>query len=363
MITPTSLLEPHLAAGLERRLSLPRGIDFSSNDYLGLTQNPWLREQVLKSIESVPLGSGGSRLLRGHSKIFEDAEFELARIFSSEAALFLNSGYMANLAVMTVLGGEGSEIFSDELNHASIIDGCRLSKAKINIFKHRDLNHLEELLRRSSAVQKIIVCESLFSMDGDFSPVDELLSLATATGSYLVVDEAHATGVWGPRGFGLTSDHHHKNPYLISLHTCGKALGSYGAFVTCSDEMKKLLVNKARPFIFSTALPPILVKMNLLAVQFVKAHPELRAQLHANLDWLKENWNSKIQSQIIPVVLGTNQRALAAAEKLSALNLDVRAIRYPTVPDGTARLRISVNALHRESDLRLLVQALKECEC
>jgi 8-amino-7-oxononanoate synthase len=334
-----------------RRLEVMQGINFCSNDYLGLSCDPRLREAVADALAAgAAVGSTGSRLLSGNAQIWEDLESELARFAGTEAALFFNSGYAANTGLLGCIAGPQDVIFSDQANHASIIDGIRLSRARKVIFPHLDLDFLErEVSNCDGAAQKFIVVESVFSMDGDRAPLPELAAIASRHSAQLIVDEAHATGVFGPGGRGLAACSGPRD-ILATIHPCGKAFAAMGAFVCGSETLKQYLVNHARTFIFSTAPPPYLAAQMRAAVRIVvradaaRSHlASLGAHLRARLrDAGFDTAGS--DSQIVPVLLGGNEHALQFAALLCQAGFAVRAIRPPTVPLGTARLRLSLTA-------------------
>jgi 8-amino-7-oxononanoate synthase len=346
-VAATDALERRLRAslhelersGLQRVLRAPAGIDLSSNDYLGLSAHPLLKQRMAAAVCQEGCGSTGSRLLRGERDCFSAIERRFAQFKGTERALYFSSGYLANLAVLTTIPESGDVIFSDERNHASLIDGVRLSKAKRVVFPHNDVAALEQLLTKEPG-QKFMVTESLFSMDGDFAPLREYSRLCRDTNTALIVDEAHAVGIYG-NGSGLIGP---ADAAFLSINTAGKALGVSGAFVSGPAWAIESLVQRARPFIFSTAPPPALAAAVEAALDVIAAEPERRARLLARAAYLRERLSVPGTSQIIPVILGSNERAVEAASKLRREGFDVRAIRPPTVPPGTARLRISVNA-------------------
>ena len=350
-----------------RRLEIVRGINFCSNDYLGLSTDARLGEAVAAALAGgSPSGSTGSRLLSGHALIWDELEDELAQFAGTEAALYFNSGYAANTGLFSCVLQPDDVVFSDSANHASIIDGIRLSGACKVIFPHLDLNVLEDELRRAAPGrgQKFIAVESVFSMDGDRAPIAGLLALAERYGAELIVDEAHATGVLGPQGLGLVAAAGATNRVLAVVHTCGKALAGMGAFVLCSNVFKQYLVNHARSFIFSTALPPYLAAQARAAIRIAAAADaergrlrDLAAHLRAGL---RDNGfdTARSDSQIVPVLLGENERALAVAARLGQDGFAVRAIRPPTVPPGTARLRLSLTVRHTTEMLDRLTDSL-----
>ena len=350
-----------------RHLEILPDLNFSSNDYLGLSVDPRLRAAVAEALaKGSPVGSTGSRLLSGHAGIWEELELQLARFTGAEAVSYFSSGYAANVGLFGAVLRSDDVVFSDSANHASIIDGIRLSGARKVIFPHRNLNALEDELRQSRAVagQKIIAVESVFSMDGDRAPLPDLIALADRYGAELIVDEAHATGVFGPQGRGLIASAHADGAVFAAVHTCGKALAGMGAFVSGSKTLKQFLINRARTFIFSTALPPYLAAQMRTAIGIVAsadAERERLADLATHLRTrLREAGFDTAQSnsQIVPVLLGTNERALHFAAYLQQQGFAVRAIRPPTVPVGSARLRLSLTARHSREMLDRLVDAL-----
>ena len=350
-----------------RHLENVPAINFYSNDYLGLSSDPRLRAAVAAALENDgTVSSTGSRLLSGNARVWEELETEIAAFFGSEAALYFNSGYAANTGLFSCLLQPDDLVFSDSANHASIIDGIRLSRARKVIFPHLDLTFLEEALRQAATEPgyKFIVTESVFSMDGDRAPIAETFSLAERYGAELIVDEAHATGVMGPQGRGLVAEAGAVQHALAVVHTCGKALASAGAFILCSAVLKRYLINHARPFIFSTALPPHIAEQTRAALGIAAGAVAERATLCKLADYLRARLTQhgldmgRSDSQIIPVMLGENERAIAVAAQLRNDGFAVRAIRPPTVPAGTARLRLSLTAKHTTEMLDGLVDAL-----
>ncbi len=337
-------------AQLLRTLHPPTGIDFSSNDYLGLAGHPLLKRAMIGAVEAHGCGSTGSRLLRGEREAFSAVERKFAAFKRTERALYFSSGYLANLAVLTTLPEDGDVIFSDERNHASLIDGARLSAASRVVFPHANLDTLARLLRsRPARGHAFVVTESLFSMDGDVPPLAEYAALCRSAGATLIVDEAHAVGLYGAGGSGLIEASGIERDVCVSINTAGKALGVAGAFVAGPTWAIDYLIQAGRPFIFSTAPPPPLAAALDASLDIVINEPERRTQLAARVTYLREALAAAGIivpagfTQIVPVVLGDNDRALQAAGKLQANGFDVRAIRPPSVAPGTARLRISVN--------------------
>lgn len=364
MSWPRSALREHESRGTLR--SLPpasRGVDFSSNDYLGLSRSPVIRQALAAAIQDpeFPLGATGSRLLSGNTPVHERVERFLAETFGAPTALLWSSGYAANVGVLSALGGEDTEFFSDQNNHASLIDGIRLARSVCQVFRHNDAQHLETLLTKSTACQRVIATESVFSMDGDLAPLDDLIAVAKRADAWLVVDEAHATGVFGARGLGRLEGRHF--PRMISVHTGGKALGGQGAFVLAEADIRALLINRARSFIYSTALSPLsaLQIEHALRVAMPLEAPRARLRAHAERLRLQLPENARqSQSQILPILLGSNDRALRAAATLRERGFDVRAIRSPTVAPGSERLRISLKSFHTEADIAAFAGALRE---
>ena len=337
-------------AQLLRTLRSPAGFDLSSNDYLGLSTHPLLKERLIESVRREGVGSTGSRLLRGQRDSFASVEKGFACLKGTTSSLYFSSGYLANIAVLTTFPDQEDVILSDELNHASLIDGVRLSRAKRAIFPHADVGRLAELIAEHAAARQVfVVTESLFSMDGDIAPLNEYAKLCSDTGAALIVDEAHAVGVYGASGSGLIELAGVADDVFVSINTAGKALGVGGAFVAGPSWAIDYMVQRARPFIFSTAPPPSQAAALEASLAIVASEPERRETLQR----LSRDLRARLTaadlpvlpgtSQIVPVVLGDNERAMAVAGALQMQGFDVRAIRPPTVAPGTARLRIAVN--------------------
>jgi 8-amino-7-oxononanoate synthase len=354
---------------LERSLRPPSGLDFSSNDYLGLSRHPRVVRAMVDAVEREGVGSTGSRLLRGDREEFADLERRFAAFKGTERALYFSSGYLANLAVLTTFAEGGDVILSDSRNHASLIDAARLSSAKRIVFPHKDTGALAQLLSRPpSSGHTFVVTESLFSMDGDVPPLADYAELCRQTGATLVVDEAHAVGIYGTRGSGLLEEygveHEVDSSACLSINTAGKALGVSGAFVAGPAWAIDYLIQRARPFIFSTAAPPALAAAIGASLDVIGAEPDRRTQLMDRVRRLRAAMAASglpvpaSFSQIVPVVIGANERALDAAAALQAQGFDVRAIRPPSVAPGTARLRISVNLTLTDNAIDAFVQAL-----
>jgi 8-amino-7-oxononanoate synthase len=353
------------SAGLLRVLRPPVGIDLSSNDYLNLSTHARVTAKLMDGIAREGCGSTGSRLLRGERECFNAVERRFARFKNVDRALFFGAGYLANIGVLTTLPERGDVILSDERNHASLIDGMRLSRARSIVFPHNDVNAVARLLDGgSSGGVRFLVTESLFSMDGDVAPLADYAALCQSAGAVLVVDEAHAVGIYGERGSGLIEAAGVGSDVCVSINTGGKALGVSGAFVAGPAWAIDYLVQRARPFMFSTAPPPALADALDASLAIVEAEPERRERLSARSIYLRTKLAAAGvdipagSSQIVPVVLGDNARATVVAAALQNEGFDVRAIRPPSVPDGTARLRVSVNAGLSEQTLDSFVDVL-----
>jgi 8-amino-7-oxononanoate synthase len=352
-----------------RTLAEVRGIDFCSNDYLGLAEHPAMRAAVAAAVESAPkVGGTASRLLSGHTQGWHELEEQFADFAGTEAALFFGSGYAANVGLLSAIVSSDDVVYSDTLNHASLIDGMRLSGARKVIYPHLDLSALEDSLRQDAGApwRRIIVTESVFSMNGDLAPLREMATLAEQFGAAMIIDEAHATGVHGKSGAGLAAEAGIMPQVLATIHTCGKALASAGAFVCGPAVMKDYLINHARTFIFSTALPPYFAEQIRAAVKLasgmdIERQNLLKRAKNLNKAFHRAGFNTDgSASQIVPVVLGSNQDTLEAAEHLQGEGFAVRAIRPPTVPQGKARLRLSLTTRIEEERLDRLVKSLVE---
>lgn len=344
--------------GASKRLALDGKslLNLSSNNYLGLSERPELVSAARDALAAYGAGSGASRLITGNYALYDRLERELAAFKGAPEAVVTGSGYMANLAIFTALADRETVVFSDKLNHASIIDGVRLSGAKQVRYRHNDPAHLARLMDKETAAKTIVVTDSIFSMDGDGADIPALAALCKARGALLVVDEAHATGIFG-QGRGLAFDQGAAESVDAHMGTFSKALGSYGGYVACGPDIAAMLRNKGRSFIFTTALPPAVIGANLAAVRHVAAHPEegrallaMACEMRDFLRGLGFNCGASV-SQIIPVILGDNAQALRARDFLMGRGLYAAAVRPPTVPAGTARLRLSLRADLSADDL------------
>jgi len=329
-----------------------------SNDYLGLAGHHALRDAARAAMDRYGFGSGASRLVSGTSALHQELEHSLARLKGAEAVLVFNSGYAANTGIIPAIAEKGDVILSDSRNHASIVDGCRLSKAERNVYRHNDMNHVEHILKENrDARRKLIVTDSVFSMDGDIAPLPDLASLADKHGAILMVDDAHGTGVLGKSGKGTGEHFGLSRGVHIQMGTLGKAFGSFGAYAAGSRALIDFLVNRARSFIYSTALPPSVCAASIAAIDIVEKEPARRYRLWKNRErfvaGLKQLGISTGDSEtpIVPIMIGDSAQACKAGDKLIEYGLYATAIRPPTVPQGTARIRTTVTAAHSDQDI------------
>lgn len=336
---------------------------FSSNNYLDLANDPEVKAAACEALEQYGVGAGGSRLTTGTGPFHVRLEEELARFKGREAALVFNTGYMANVGIISALMGRGDVIFSDQLNHASIIDGCRLSGAEVVVYRHNDMADLEDKLRVHQGRKGLIVSDGVFSMDGDLLPLPQLVELAKRYGVRTMIDEAHATGVVGATGRGTEEYYHMEGSVDVLMGTLSKAVGSEGGFVCGSAELIQYLINKARSFIFSTALSPVTMAAGLRGLQKIQEEPQRVAQLRDNMAFLcrelgRYGFPAQSDSAILPIVVGEEKKAMAAMEALKERGYYVSAIRYPTVARGSARLRVALMSSHTREELAGLAQVL-----
>lgn len=349
-----------------RTLQSRAGTDFSSNDYIGLAGHPRLRQAVAEALErGVPVGAGGSRLLRGNAPEHEALEHDAAQFFGCEAALYLANGYGANSALVSTLPQRGDLVVYDRLIHASVHEGLRLTRADRAVAEHNDVGSFADVIagwRAGGGKGRVwIVVESLYSMDGDCAPLAGLMALADAHDAVLLVDEAHATGVFGPDGRGLAAELDGR-ANVIALRTCGKALGCEGALVCGPQVVKDMLVNRGRGFVFSTAPSPLMAVAVREALRVCADEPERRANLTALVDHaaavLAPLGIPASGSQIVPIIVGPDDKAMAFARAMQEAGFDIRGIRPPTVPTGTARLRLSLTLNARTQDVAAFGDAL-----
>jgi 8-amino-7-oxononanoate synthase len=341
-------------------------VNLCSNDYLGLAFDPRLRRAAADAAEREGAGAGAARLVAGDLPVHGALERRLAAFKGAEAALLFNSGYHANAGVPAALVGRGDAVFSDVLNHASIVDGCLLSRAELVRYRHLDVAELAELLARTTARRKLVVTDAVFGMDGDAAPLGDIADACERHGAMLYVDEAHSAGVLGPTGAGLAEELGVAERVDVHMGTLGKALGAFGAYVAGSRRLVDLLVSRSRTFIFTTALPPAACAAALAALDVLRDEPARRARLRVLAARMKVGLErlgfdvSRVVAPIFPVVLGAEERALAASRALRARGFFVRAIRPPTVPRGTSRLRVALTAGHDEAQVDAFLRALAE---
>lgn len=342
--------------------------NFSANDYLGLAQDPRVREAAIEALRNAGAGSGASALVSGRTPWHERLEAALAAFENQDAAVLFPSGLAANTGVIAALAGPVDVVFCDRFNHASLVDGCRLSGAKLRIYRHNDLRQLAQSLEKASdARRRWIVTDSVFSMDGDLAPLKELVDLAEHYSAGLIVDEAHATGVFGTHGRGVAELAEVEDRIDVRIGTLSKALGGLGGFVAGPKALIEYLWNRARTQVYSTALPPAVCAAAMTALEILQREPERRRRLWMLSDQLRQGLNERgiepyanSTGPIVPIVLGSPTTAVEAAAQLKDRGYLVGAIRPPTVPKGTARLRISVSTVHREDDVARLAAAIAD---
>lgn len=341
---------------------------FASNDYLGLAGHPALTSAACEGAQRWGVGAGASHLVSGHTSIHEMLEQRIAAFVGMDAALSFCTGYMANIAVMPALLSRGDAIFADKLNHASLIDGAQLSRADMHRYPHGDTAALARLLEKTPARRRLIVTDTVFSMDGDVAPLADLLALAERFDAWLLVDDAHGFGVLGPQGRGALAEAGLQSDRLILMGTLGKAAGVAGAFVAGAHTLVEWLKQKSRAYIFTTAAPPLLAHTLLAALDLIEHGNALRAQLDSLRQRLQDGahlarWQLlPSRTAIQPIMIGDNAEAMAVARQLWDEGIWVPAIRPPTVPAGTARLRISLSAAHTAAHIDRLLEALHRCE-
>ncbi len=352
------LVTVHDYEGSHVRVHGKRLLLMCSNDYLGLSLHPLMKQAACSAISQYGTSAGASRLVSGTGTLHEELEQRTAQFKGTDAALVFNSGYAANAGIIPAIASEGDVILSDNLNHASIIDGCRLSRAVLEIYRHCDCNHLESLLRkRASSRRRLIVTDSVFSMDGDIAPLPDIASLAEKYSALLMVDDAHATGVLGQTGRGSAEHFGLSGRIHVQMGTFSKALGSFGAYVAGSRELIDLLVNRSRSFIYSTALPAPVCAASLAALNLVDREPERRDRLLANREMFGQNLIARgiavvsTPTPIVPILCGDSSNAVRISRELLDQGIFASAIRPPTVPQGTSRVRMTVLATHSTQDL------------
>lgn len=375
-------LEKLDSLALQRRIVTPKSgqgrlielddetlINFTSNNYLGLSTDPRVIAGAISATREYGASVSAARLLCGSTPLHEELERRLAALKGREACLLYSAGYLANIGVLAALAAEGDVIFSDELNHASIIDGCRLSRADSRIYRHCNLTDLEEQLVTTDANRRIIVTETVFSMDGDIAPLPALLDLAERYDAVVMIDEAHATGVLGVKGSGALShfgiELSNTSVPIVIVGTLSKAIGSIGGFVAADEAIIAYLVNRSRAFIFNTALPPSAVGAALASLDIIEAENELQSHLQKLAERLRSGLEAKgystapSETQIVPMMLGEAEKALAMEQELREKGVLARAIRPPTVPPGGSRIRFNLSANHQEADVDQAVSAIR----
>ena len=337
---------------------------FSSNNYLGLANHPALKRAAIQATERFGCGSGASRLISGSMAVHHELEARLAALKKTEAALVFPTGYHANIGVLSALMGPGDTILSDGLNHASIIDGCRLSRAEVRAYPHGDTPALDALLAACpTSGQRLIVTDTVFSMDGDLAPLAELVALARRYDAWLMVDEAHATGVFGSHGSGLVEEAGLVDHVDIHMGTLGKALGGIGAYVAGSRALIDWLVNRARSFVYTTGMPPASAASALAALDLVEREPERRQRLWDNTRFLSDGLRGlgyrlgETRSQILPIIVGDARQTMSLAEAVLRRGVFAHGIRPPTVPEGTSRIRVTPMATHTRAQLERTLDA------
>jgi 8-amino-7-oxononanoate synthase len=353
--------------GRHVRLGGREVLNFASNDYLGLANHPLLREAMRASLDTYGAGAGASPLVTGHLRIHEEAEARFAAFCGLPRALLFGSGYAANIGILGALAGPEGEIFGDRLNHACLHDGARLSRARYTRYPHLDLVALERELARSEAALRVVATDVVFSMDGDVAPVGELLALCERHDAWLVLDDAHGIGVLGHQGRGALARFGVASPRIVYMATLGKALGGYGAFACGSSEVVDWLVQKSRTYIYSTALPPMMAAAVLAALEILEGEDSPVDRLHGRIAEFRAACAAarvavvESATAIQPVIVGDAARTLEMSARLLDRGLLVPAIRPPTVPEATSRLRISLSAAHERGDVEHLALALAEC--
>ncbi|MBM4120383.1 MAG: 8-amino-7-oxononanoate synthase [Nitrospira sp.] len=354
------------ASGPEVTLAGRPVILMASNDYLGLAAHPALKQAAIDATERFGVGAGAARLISGTLPPHTELEAALAKFKGTEAALTFGSGYLANLGVIPALIETGGLILADRLCHASLVDGCRLSSADFRVYRHNDMAHLKSLLARRTAQRRtLIVTDGVFSMDGDLAPLPQLVELAGHYGAQLYIDDAHGTGVMGAHGRGTPEHFNLESRVPFHMGTLGKALGTGGAYIVGSSATIQYLLNTARTFLFATALPPATAAATVAALRLVQQEPERRARLWENRRYLHGGLTTlgfriaDSASPILPIVIGDTEKTVAMAERLLALDVYAPAIRPPTVPKGTSRIRVTVTSAHSHTQMDRVLGAFR----
>ena len=341
-------------------------LSFCSNNYLGLANHPKVKQAAIAAINQYGWGAGASRLVSGNMTLHQELEKKIAEFKGTEAALLFPTGYMANIGALYALVARGDIIIGDKLNHASIIDGCRQSGATFRVYPHNNINQLGKLLQRSSIFRRrLVVTESVFSMDGDTAPLPEIVEITKRYDAIIMIDDAHAIGVFGRHGKGMIEHYGLEGKIDVVMGSLSKALGGIGGFIAGSKHLIDFLKNKARSFIYTTALPPAVCAASLAGLALIQEDTSLIDKLWENINYLKSQLskfanNIAVESSIVPIIIGSAEDALDLSTKLYQNGILIPAIRPPTVPAGTSRLRISLMADHSESDINKLIDLLKD---
>ena len=357
MLSPQS---PHINVDGKSYLS------FCSNDYLGLANHPKLISALQQGAADFGVGAGAAHLVSGHTKLHHDLEITLAEFIRKPMALLFSTGYMANLGAVQALVRKGDTVFADKLNHASLNDAMQLSRANMQRYRHNDVVHLAQLLEKTTSGRKLVITDAVFSMDGDIAKLTDLLRVCEQHDAWLLVDDAHGFGVLGEGGRGSLSHCGITSPRIVYMATLGKAVGVSGAFVAAEKVVIDTLINHARSYVYTTAMPPALASAALVALELIEQGDVMRAHLHKLTAQLRSGFHElpwkliPSTTAIQPVLIGDNHQALSLSERLRECGIWVAAIRPPTVPQGTARLRITLSAAHRTSDVTRLIEALHE---
>jgi 8-amino-7-oxononanoate synthase len=354
------------AQGVRPTINGRRVLSFCSNDYLGLANHPDIKKAFIAAVENYGVGSGSAHLINGHSQLHHDCEQRLAEFTGRDRALLFSTGYMANLAITSALLGRHDYVYQDKLNHASLIDAAKICTAKLVRYRHNDSAHLQRLLSKNdSQARKLIMTDGVFSMDGDCADLNRLSHIAKDNGSWCMVDDAHGFGVLGASGAGLLQRGGLDQEQIpIMMATLGKAIGTSGAFVAGSEELIETLIQQARTYIFTTASPPAIAAATLRSLDIVEQESWRREKLQELIAYFRKGMKSldlelmPSDTAIQPVVIGDNQRTLEISAQLMQQDIHVSAIRPPTVPEGSARLRVTLSAAHEKADIDLLVEAL-----
>jgi 8-amino-7-oxononanoate synthase len=342
-------------------------LNLSSNNYLGLSTHPKVKEAAAQAIQQYGVGTGASALISGHTRLHQKLAEKVAQFKGEEAALIFSTGYMANVGILSAILEDGDLVYADRLSHASIIDGCRMSKATLKVFPHRDVQFLARHLGKVATDRKVlIVTDGIFSMDGDLAPLPEIMKLVEQHGTMIMVDDAHATGVLGPRGRGTLEHFGLEGRGTIQMGTLSKAVGAFGAYVAGSLDLTTYLLNRAKSYIYTTALPTSLVAASLAALEVIEKEPQIRQQLWNNRAYYGQGIKSlgyntlQTETPIIPLLVGESSLALKMSERLLAHGIFAPAIRPPTVPQGMARIRTSIMATHTRDDLDHALEVFKK---